>query len=66
VSTYSHYLASLRGTSLTAQVWVYSSQELSTFSGLPDLLLGHGNGLGCEGAVVHLGIVEYVSSFTKC
>ncbi len=36
----SHYKASLRGTSLTAQVWVYSSQALTKPSSLPELLVG--------------------------
>ena len=54
------------GTSAIAHVWVYSSQALTTFSGLPDLLLGHADGLGCEGAIVHLGIVAYFDSFIEC
>jgi hypothetical protein len=33
------------------------------FSGLPDLLLGHADGLGHEGAVVHLAIVAHLGSF---
>ncbi len=36
--------ASLRETSLTTQVWVYSSQALTKPSGLPDLLVGLADG----------------------
>jgi len=53
-------------TSAIAHVWVYSSQALTTFSGLPDLLLGHANGLGREGAVMHLGVVAHLGSFIEC
>ncbi len=58
-----HFQTSLRGTSLIAQVWVYSSQALTMFSGLLDLLLGHAAGLGREGAVMHLGVVAHLGSF---
>ncbi len=49
-----------------AQAWVNSSQALATFSGLPDLLLGHADGLGCEGAFPHLGVVAHLGSFIEC
>ena len=49
-----------------AQVWVYSSQALTMFSGLPDLLLGHADGFGREGAVPHLGVVAHLGSFIEC
>ncbi len=66
MNTFGHYWASLRGTSTTAQVWVYSNQALTTFSGLPDLLLGHTDSLGREGAVVHWGVVVHLGSFIEC
>ncbi len=54
-----------RGTSLIAQVWVYSSQALAKLSNLPDPLLGHADGRGHDGAVEHLGVVAHLGSFIK-
>jgi hypothetical protein len=59
-------LGYLRGTNLIAQVWVYSSQTLTMFSGLPDLLFGHADDLGHKGAVVHLGVIAYLGGFIEC
>jgi len=39
---------------------------LTTFSGLPDQLLGHANGFGGEGAVAHLGVIAHLGSFIEC
>ncbi len=47
-----------RETSLIAQVWLYSSQAFENPLWSSDLLLGHAEGLGHEGAVSHLGIVS--------
>jgi hypothetical protein len=43
-----------------------SSQALTKLSGLPDLLLGHADGRGNEGAVGHLGIEAHLDSFIEC
>jgi hypothetical protein len=61
-----HYCASLRGTSLTAQVWVYSGQTLTKPSGHPDLQVGHTSGCSREGAVEYPGIVVHLDCFVKC
>ncbi len=50
---------SIRETGLIPKVWVYFSQVLTILSGLPDLLVRYANGLGHEGVVGHLGVVEH-------
>ncbi len=54
------------GTNLITHVWVYSSQAFTMFSGLQDLLLGQADGLGHEGAAVHLGVVAHLGIFIEC
>ncbi len=63
---FGHQWASLWGTSLTAQAWVYSSQALTMPSGLPDALVGHDNGRGCKGTVEHLGVVAHLDCLSSC
>jgi hypothetical protein len=46
-------------------VWVYSSQVLTKPSGLTDLLVGHADGRGHEGAVAHLGVVAHLDYFVE-
>jgi len=62
---FGHYWASLRGTSLTTQVWVYSSQVLTKSSDLPDLLVGHATGCSHEGTVEYLGMVAHLDHFVN-
>ncbi len=54
-----------RGTSLIAQLWVYSSQALAKLSNLPDALLVHADGRGHEGVVDHLCVVAHLGSFIE-
>ncbi len=53
-------------TSLISQVWLHSSQAFDNPLWSSDLLLGHAEGLGHEGVVVHLGIAAHLNSFIKC
>ncbi len=46
-------------------VGVYSSQALTKPSGLTDLLVGHADGRGHEGAVAHLGVVAHLDYFVE-
>ncbi len=45
---------------------LYSSQAFDKVLWSSNLLLGHADGLGQEGVVVHLGIVAHLDSFIKC
>ncbi len=55
-----------RETSLIAQVWLHSSQAFDNPLWSSDLLLGHADGFGHEGAVEHLGVEAHLDSFIKC
>jgi hypothetical protein len=66
VVTFGRYWASLRGTSLTAQIWVYSSQALTKSLGVPDLLIGHAGGCSLESAVELLGVVVHLDHSVQC
>ncbi len=54
----------IRGTCLISLVWAYSSQRIDKVPDSPDLLFGHVSDRGREGAVEHLGVVEYPDSFS--